>query len=351
MKAAVVTGRRRFEIREIPTPKAQPGTVLLQVKLCAICGTDLEFVDNPQLDEKNKDGSPKFEAVLGHEWVGKVVEVGKGVTGWAVGDRAVDFRASCGQCYWCRHGLYHLCVGALADSKPFEGGIRTSMSGAMAEYILRFPQGLKSIMKVPDSVADEEAVLTEPLNVGLAPIYEAGIKAGDSVAILGMGHIGQLTLLAVKAAGAAPIIVTDRIKSRLDKALELGADYALNPDEGDVDQRIQNITEVGADVVIICARGADILQQSTIAVRREGTIAIVGFLKPALIDPVDLLNKHLKIIGCEPFLRYNVQALKLMEYKKVNCKPLISEIMPLQDVKKAFDSLYSGQNSLVMLKL
>jgi threonine dehydrogenase-like Zn-dependent dehydrogenase len=224
------------------------------------------------------------------------------------------------------------------------------MSGAMAEYILRFPQGMKSIMKVPDSVADEEAALTEPLNVGLAPIYEAGIKAGDSVAILGMGHIGQLTLLAVKATSAAPIIITDRIKSRLDKALELGADYALNPDEGDVYRRIHNITEVGADVVIICARGADILQQSTIAVRREGTIAIVGFLQPAVIDPIYLLNKHLKIIGCEPFLRYNVQALKLMEHKRVNCKPLISEIMPLKDVKKAFDSLYSGQNSLVMLK-
>ena len=350
MKAAVVTGRRRFEIREIPTPRAEPGTVLLKVKLCAICGTDLEFVDNPQLDEKNKDGSAKFEAVLGHEWVGEVVEVGQGVTGWAVGDRAVDLRASCGQCYWCRRGLHHLCVGALAGSTDFGGGIRTSMGGAMAEYILRSPQGMKSIMKVPDSVSDEEAALTEPLNVGLAPVYEAGIKAGDSVAILGAGHIGQLTLLAVKAAGAAPIIVTDRIKSRLDKALELGADYALNPDDGDVYRRIQEITEVGADVVIICARGADILQQSTIAVRREGTVAIVGFLKPAVMDPIYILNKHLRIIGCEPFLRYNVQALRLMEYKKVNCKPLISEIMPLKDVKKAFDSLYSGQNSLVMLR-
>ena len=282
--------------------------------------------------------------------MGEVVELGKEVTGWAVSDRAVDLRASCGQCYWCRRGLHHLCVGAQAGSTDFGGGIRTSMSGAMAEYITRSPQGMKSIMKVPACVSDEEAALTEPLNVGLAPVYEAGIKAGDSVAILGMGHIGQLTLLAVKAAGAVPIIITDKIKSRLDKALELGADYALNPDEGDVYRRIQDITEVGADVVIICARGADILQQSTLAVRHEGTIAIVGFLKPAIIDPIILLNKHLRIIGCEPFLRYNVQALRLMEYKKINCKPLISEIMPLQDVKKAFDSLYSGKNSLVMLR-
>jgi len=346
MKAAVVIGRRRFEIRETPTPQAQPGQVVLKVRLCAICGTDLEFVDNLRLDDKKE----KIEAVLGHEWVGEVVDVGRGVTGWSVGDRAVDFRASCGRCYWCRHGLRHLCVGALGDSTEFEGGIRTSMSGAMAEYIVRTPQGMKSIMKVADSVSDEEAALTEPLNVALAPVYEVPIKPGNAVVIIGAGHIGQLSLLAIKAAGAGPVIVTDKIKSRLDKARELGADFALNADEGDITKRIMEITKVGADAVIICARGADILQQSLKAARRQGTIVIIGFLKPAMIDPMYILNNNLRIIGCEPFLRYNMQALQLMEHKKVDCRPLISEIMPLADVKKAFDSLYTGQNSLVMLK-
>jgi len=302
MKAAVVTGRRRIEIRDIPEPKILPGTVLLKVKLCVICGTDLVFVDDQRLDNINK-----FEAVLGHEWVGEVVEVGAGVTGWSVGDRAVDFRASCGQCYWCRRGLYHLCTGAQTGVPAFEGGIPTSMTGAMAQYILRSPQSLKSIMHVPDCVSDEEAAMTEPLNVALAPIYEAGIKPGDSVAILGAGHIGQLTLLAARAAGAAPVIVTDRIKSRLDKALELGADYALNSDAGDVYQRIIEITGVGADVVIICVRGADVLCQSMTAARREGTVAIVGFPKPAELDPIYWLEKHLKIIACEPFKCFSSQ--------------------------------------------
>ena len=86
------------------------------------------------------------------------------------------------------------------------------------------------------------------------------------------------------------------------------------------------------------------------AARREGTIAIVGFPKPAEIDPIYILNKHLKIIGCEPFLRYNLQAMKMMEYKRINCKPLVSAIMPLKDVQQAFDSLYQGKNTLVMLK-
>ena len=350
MKAAVVTGRRRFEIREIPTPKVQPGTLLLKVKLCAVCGTDLVFVDDPRLDNINKEGSPKFEAVLGHEWVGEVAEIGAGVTGWSVGDRAVDLRGSCGQCYWCRRGLHHLCDGGRANASPQAGGIRTSMNGAMAEYILRSAQGVKTVMKVPDTVSDEEAALTEPLNVGLAPVYEAGIKPADAVAILGAGHIGQLALLAAKAAGAAPVIITDRIQSRLDLALALGADYALNTDTGDVYQRIVEITGMGADAVFICVRGADVLRQSMVAARPEGTIAIVGWPKPVELDPVYLVNKHLKIIGCEPFLRYNMQAMRLMEYKRIDCKPLISEIMPLQDVQRAFDSLYQGKNLIVLLK-
>lgn len=348
MKAAVVTGRRRFEIRELPVPEVQPGTLLLKVRRCAICGTDLEYVDNPGWDAPGSDEVFRpGEAVLGHEWVGEVAEVGEGVEGWSIGDRAVDFRGSCGECHWCRRGLNHLCMGGRIRGTPFEGGSWASMSGAMAEYVLR---PARTRMRVPDSVSDEEAALTEPLNVGLSPVYEAGIKAADSVAILGAGHIGQLAMLAAKAAGAAPVIVTDRIKSRLDKALELGADYALNADEGDVYEQILDITEAGADAVFVCVRGADVLQQSTLAVRREGTIAIVGFPKPVELNPIYWLTKHLKIIGCDPLGRYNIQAMRLMEYKQVDCRSLVSEIMPLEDVGKAFESLYAGENLLVMLK-
>ena len=352
MKAAVVTGRRQFEIREVPTPEVRPGTLLLKVKRCAICGTDLEFVDHTGWDNPSGEerflGSKLDEAILGHEWVGEVVEIGEGVEGWSIGDRAVDLKGSCGQCYWCRRGLHHLCMGGRVRMEDIRGGTGwASMYGAMTEYVLRPAQGR---MKVPDGVTDEEAALTEPLNVGLSAIYESGMKAGDSVAIVGGGHIGQLTLLAAKAAGAAPIILTDPIQSRLDKALELGANYALNVDEGDVYEQILDITEAGADVVIICVRDADVIQQSTMAVRREGIVALLGFPKPAEINPIYWLTKHLRFICCDPSLRYNIQSMKLMQYKQVDCRALISATMPLEDVGKAFDSLYAGENLLVMLE-
>ena len=349
MKAAVVTGRRKFEIRDLPVPKVQPGTLLLKVTRCAICGTDLEFVDSPALDASGEDFFQPGEAILGHEWVGEVVEIGEGVQGWSIGDRAVDIRGFCGQCYWCRRGLVHLCMGGRVRGTPFGegGGSWSSMNGAMAEYVLR---PARSRMRVPDNVTDEEAALTEPLNVGLSPVYESGIKAADSVAILGAGHIGQLAMLAARAAGAAPVIITDTNKERLDKALELGADYALNVNEGDVYEQILDITEAGADAVFICVRGADVLRQATLAVRREGTVAIVGFPKPVELDPIYWLTKHLRIIGCDPMGKYNMEAMRLMQYKQVDCGSLISAIMPLDDVQSAFDSLYAGENLLVMLK-
>jgi len=347
MKAAVVTGRRQFEIRDIPKPKAPPGTLLLKIRRCAICGTDLEYVDSPRWDEEDGNAPAESrEAILGHEWVGEVVEIGEGVQGWEIGDRSVDGRTSCGACYWCARGLPHLCLGGPVRLKPGQGGSWANMYGAMTEYVVR---GARGRIKVPENVTDEEAALTEPLNVGLAPVYEAGIKAADSVAIIGAGHIGQLTMLAARAAGAAPIIVTDRIQSRLDKAIELGADYALNADEGNVYEQILDITGAGADGVFICVREADVLEQSTLAARREGTVAIVGFPKPAAIDPIFWLVKHLKIIGCDPLGRYNWEAMRLMQYKQVDCRKLVSTVMPLEDVSKAFDSLYAGENLLVML--
>ena len=221
-----------------------------------------------------------------------------------------------------------------------------SMYGAMAEYVLRPAQNR---IKVPDSVTDEEAALTEPLNVGLSPIYGSGLQAGDSVAVIGGGHIGQLAMLGAKAAGASPVILTDRIQSRLDKALELGADYALNVDKGNVYQQIQDITRVGADLVIICVRDADVITQSTMAVRRKGMVALLGFPQPAEINPFYWLGKQLRFICCDPTLMYNIRAMNLMKYKRVDCRPLVSAIMPLADVGKAFDSLYAGENLLVML--
>ena len=343
MKAAVVKGRRLIAYEEVPTPSVQPGTVLLKLIYCCTCGTDLEYVDNKM------PGSPVTAGViLGHEFLGEVAAVGEGVEGWSVGERAVPgFQKPCGQCYWCRRGLHRMCMGGPTQhilDKDFAYG---STDGAMAEYFVRLAS---SLLKVPDSISDEEASLSQSLTVGTWMVHCSGLQMGDSAVVIGAGHIGLATMACARAVGAAPIIVTDMINSRLDVALGMGADVALNPNKVDIVSEIRKLTEAGVDVAFICVRDADVLQQALDVVRMEGRVIIVGAPSPQALDPFLWLYKRVRIEGCQNVGAKMYTTLKLLEYKRMNVKPLISEIMPLKDTQRAFDSLYSGENLVVLLK-
>jgi len=213
MKAAVTTGaKRKVVVKDIPKPQVQPGTLLLKTKYCSICGTDLEYLDN-SLSYLGPGCELHAGAVLGHEFSAEVAEVGEGVKGWSVGDRVAvgGVGQGCGQCYFCRRRLPHLCLGVtgVRDLRP---GAYGNKPGAMAEYFLRAPV---SVQKVPDSVSDEEAVLVEPLSNGVSAARAAELRPGDSAVVIGAGKIGLGAMLCAKATGAAPVIVIDVIKSRL----------------------------------------------------------------------------------------------------------------------------------------
>lgn len=343
MKAAVIKGRRLIAYEEVPTPSAQPGTLLLKTKYNCVCGSDLEYVDNQRAPQNPVVAG----GILGHEFVAEIAEVGEGVKGWSVGDRVVPgFQRPCGQCYWCQRGLHHLCIGG--PSRYIPGGAGHGMNGAMAEYFVRPPS---SLLKVPAGVSDEEAGVSQPLGVGTWVVHCAGIEMGDSVAIIGAGHIGLLTMVCAKADGAAPIIVTDVIKSRLDVALEMGADVVLNPNEVDVISEAEKITEVGVDIAFVCVRrGGDVLKQAFDMVRVQGRVILVGYTESAELDATSWLRKQVRIEGSLNRGAKMATALRLLEYKRVNVKPLITEIIPLKDVQRAFDSMYSGENIGVLLK-
>lgn len=343
MKAAVIKGRRLIAYEEVPTPSAQPGTLLLKTKYNCACGSDLEYVDNQRAPQNPVVAG----GILGHEFVAEIAEVGEGVKGWSVGDRVVPgFRRPCGQCYWCQRGLHHLCIGG--PSRYIPGGAGHGMNGAMAEYFVRPPS---SLLKVPAGVSDEEAGVSQPLGVGTWVVHCAGIEMGDSVAIIGAGHIGLLTMVCAKADGAAPIIVTDVIKSGLDVALEMGADVVLNPNEVDVISEAEKITEVGVDIAFVCVRrGGDVLKQAFDMVRVQGRVILVGYTESAELDATSWLRKQVRIEGSLNRGAKIATALRLLEYKRVNVKPLITEIIPLKDVQRAFDSMYSGENIGVLLK-
>jgi len=350
MKAAVVKGRKLIAYEEVPTPSVQAGTLLLKTKYCSICGTDLEYVDNQMLGDPVKAG-----AILGHEFAAEVAAVGEGVEGWSIGNRVTigDHPLPCGQCYYCRRQLYHLCQGKDVSPRTLPIVVRdyANRAGAMAEYFIR-PS--TSVQKIPDNVSDEEAALVEPLRTGVSGVKTTGLKPGDSAVVIGAGKIGLGTMLCAKATGASPVIVIDLVRSRLDKALEMGADAALNPDEVDVVSEVVKLTEAGPDAVIICVRSADVLNQAIDMVRRAGIIGLAGYALPTEIDPMVWWKKQVRFAAIAggfagpSGLIYT--SMRLIANKQVNVKPLISEIIPLKDVQRAFDSMYSGENIVALLK-
>ena len=323
MKAAVTTGvKREIVIQEVPTPEVVPGKILLKTLCCSICGTDLEYLDNSLAYRPG--GALQAGAIVGHEYCAEVVEIGDGVEGWEIGDRATvsGVRPTCGECYFCRRRLLHLCHG-----KDHERGIYTQAtgyggkSGALAEYILRAPS---AILQIPAHVSNEEAALVEPLNVSVGSVNVSKIEPGDSAVIIGAGKIGLGTLLVAKAAGASPLIVVDIHQNRLDIARKMGADIVLNALEDDVTAEAVKATRAGPDVVYICVRDGEVFNDSVDMVRRGGRIVVVGQIIPTEVNPGMWIPKKLTINGVfrqTPMIK----SLNLIANGLVDLTPMISE--------------------------
>ena len=248
---------------------------------------DVERLYSPLWDVENEERLAGMRGViLGHEYVARVEAIGEGVTGWSVGDRVVDVHVSCGHCYYCIRGLGELCMGGRVRGHPYDGTplpkTNLPLHGAMTEYIIR---PATRHLKVPDSVSDEEAAMCEPLGTGVTATHSAGVKLGDSVAVIGVGHIGLMVLSAARAAGAAPLIAIDRNQSRLEVAKELGANVILNPDDTDVIEAVVDVTQAGPDIAFVCvsSQAVGVLETAFEMVRREGRVILVGNPAPAAL--------------------------------------------------------------------
>jgi L-iditol 2-dehydrogenase len=279
-----------------------------------------------------------------------VVEIGEGVTGWSVGDRVTTNNArasSCGECYYCRRRMYDMCLGkgnARAIYTEVSKGGYGGRNGAMAEY---FRRPANSLLKLPDHVSNEEATLVEPINVGA--VEASGIKAGETAVVIGAGKIGLGAMMCLKAAGASPVIMIDIHQKRLDKALQMGADAVLNAKEVDVIDEVVKRTEAGPDTVLVCVRDGKVLNQSIDMVRRGGKIVLVGQVPPTEVNPGYWLVKQLQIeavLSKAPM----ITALNLIAHGQVDVKPMISEIIPLDEVQRGFDAIWSGENIVVLLQ-
>ncbi len=188
----------------------------------------------------------------------------------------------------------------------------------------------------------------EPLNVSVGSVQVSEIEPGDSAIIIGAGKIGLGTLLVAKAAGASPLIVVDIHPNRLDIARKMGADIVLNAREDDVTEEAVKATRAGPDVVFICVRDGEVFNDSVDMVRRGGRIVVVGQIVPTLVNPGMWIPKKLTINGVfrqTPMIR----SLNLVANGLVDLTPMITEKIPLEEIQRGFDDMWSGKNIVSMM--
>ena len=266
MKAVVYAGAGRVRTDEVPEPALEePADAIVRVEQAAVCGTDLHLV---AAGERLPAGF-----VLGHEFVGRIVEAGPAVRARQVGDRVAgaDFTA-CGTCWWCRRGDHWEC-----PQRRFFGtgsSFGPPLPGAQAELV-RVPFADAVLRPVPGDVPGPAAVfLGDTLATALAAAKRGGLRPGDTVAIVGGGPVGQLTSLAVQACGAGIVVLVEPVASRRDLA---AAEGALTAAPGEAAGRVAGVTDGrGADLVVDAIGGPAGLDSALSLVRRRGTVVSAG---------------------------------------------------------------------------
>jgi 2-desacetyl-2-hydroxyethyl bacteriochlorophyllide A dehydrogenase len=318
MLAAFCTGKETITVREADAPRPRPGDVLVRVRACGICGTDLHFYGGTF--PAAPDVSP------GHEFAGEVAELGEGVTGFAVGDRVtVEPIRSCRTCEYCRSGRYHLCRKHVL--------LGTAEAGALAEYI-SLPAYM--LYKLPDGVDFETGALTEPLAVCVHGLHLVNVRAGERVLVMGCGTIGLMSVLAARAMGAE-VIAIYRHDHQGEAALAAGATRIVR------DGETAGLEREGFDVVIETVGGhAPTLAQALGIVRPGGRISVLGiFTQPATVNALGLVLKEVTMAGgityCRPGLRSDFDvALGILRDNPERARAVITHRFPLAEAAKAF---------------
>ena len=331
MKAVVLKNDMDMAVEEVATPKPGEGEVLLRVNWSSICGTDLHIF----LGEfKNRVTYPR---ILGHEFAGVVEAVGPGVSTAADGDRVtVDPIVWCNQCPSCLNGHNNVCTRLKLLGVEYDGGF--------AEYAVARAD---KVYQVPDAISMRHAALVELYSLGVHAARKAMVEPGDRVVILGAGRLGLAVLEVIKQTAATWVGAVDVLDSRLETAKKMGADLTVNAKTEDPVAAILEQTGGGADRVIECVGTYEEfpgqpgpVQQAVQMSRNGGRIVVMGL--GSQLTPVfwkECVFKELQIVGSRVTLGDYPRALRLMELGKLHPDLLISEVLQLHELDKAFHLL------------
>ncbi len=317
MKSAVFYGKHNMRVEESPMPKVGAEDVLIQVKACGICGTDVHIYEG---DKGAAEVTPP--TILGHEFSGVVAEVGAAVTNVKVGDRVcIDPNCYCGKCDFCRNGIAHYCTDMI--------GYGTTVNGGFAEYC---SVNQRQVYKLGDHTTFEQGAMTEPVACCLHGMDMCNIHPGSSVVIIGGGMIGLLMLQLARLAGAARTALLEPVASKRDVAKKLGADICIDPLHDDVNAALASAGMTWVNTVIECVGRTSTIEQAIDIVGNKGTVMMFGLTKPddaISLKPFEVFQKEieLKASYINPYTQK--RALELIDSGRLDVSSMVYAVESL----------------------
>lgn len=346
MKAAFLTSSRTLELRDIPEPRVPNDGIVIEVKACGICGSDLR---------RWKEGPPPGSkgVIPGHEAAGVVIETGLSCSGFKAGDLvAVAPDIHCGECYYCRKELFNLCnnIRFLGVTPGLPGGFAERM--ALDAEILT--NGI--VNKIPESLSFEHAAVSELCNSVLATHEKVGTSDNDTVVVIGAGPAGCLHISVAKQRGARICVLeVSEVRRRL--AEKFSPDLVLDASSGDIVGKIKEYTDgIGADIVICANPVAQTQKLGVEMVRKGGKVALFGGLPKS--NPMTTLNSNLihygeiQVVGAFSYHpRFHKLALGLLAEGKLPADLLITHTFELEKINDAYETAASGKALKVIIKI
>ena len=343
MKAAVLEELNKMVVKEVPTPKIDDNGVLVKVKSCAICGSDIRIFRHGN----NRVVPP---TIIGHEISGQIVEVGKNVTRFSVGDRvAIGADVPCGECVFCEAGIGNNCQINYAIGYQFQGGFAEYMP--LNSTIVNYGP----VHKIPDNVSYDEAALAEPLACVLNALELSPVNFGDTVVIIGAGPIGCMIIEVAKRMGASKIIVVQRSRHRLEMAKQFSGDvYICSSEEDSVKRVLEETGGLGADVIITSCPSPEAQIDALNMAKNRAKINFFGGLAKGnstiTIDSNIIHYKELLITGAHGSMpRHHRKAVELIAAGTIDIKKFKSHNFTLDNINEAFETAEGKQGLRVIV--
>jgi L-iditol 2-dehydrogenase len=340
MKALLLSEYRHLELTDIADPKPQSDEILVRVRACGICGSDVHGYDG-------SSGRRIPPLVMGHEAAGVVAAAGSEVRNFSVGDRVTfDSTIYCGECRECKRGAFNLC------SRRQVLGVSCGdyrRAGAFAEFVV---VPARIAYRLPQNLSFEEAALLEAVSVALHAVSLASIEPDGSALVVGAGTIGLLLLQALRSLGCARVFVTDIDPTRLKLAKTLGATATFISASGFHDLLLREANNAGVDLAVE-AVGIDATVSAAIsAVRKGGTVVLVGNISPEVKLPLQtVVTRQIRLQGACASAGEYPDAIRLVGSGAIRVEPLISAVAKLEDGPQWFERLYAHEPNLMKVIL